>query len=81
MVLGLGTARWRHAALDSSPRLRIPALALFFAGFSIYFQAGKKFSANHWGLPELMPGGERATPDHPGHLGSSPSSRVSRTSL
>jgi protein-S-isoprenylcysteine O-methyltransferase Ste14 len=56
MVLGLGTARWRHAALDSSPGMRIPALALFFVGFSIYFQAGKKISANHWGLPEVMPG-------------------------
>jgi hypothetical protein len=81
MVLGLGTARWRHAALDSSPGMRIPALALFFVGFSIYFQAGEKISANHWGLPEGDAGSERATSDHLGHLGSSPPSRVSRTSL
>jgi protein-S-isoprenylcysteine O-methyltransferase Ste14 len=56
-VLGLGTARWRHAALYSSPRMWIPALALFFAGFSLYFQAGKKFSGRQLaGLPEVMPG-------------------------
>ncbi len=35
----------------------IPALALFLAGFSIYFQAGRKFSGKPLGgLPEVMPG-------------------------
>jgi protein-S-isoprenylcysteine O-methyltransferase Ste14 len=57
IVLGLGSARWRHAAIYSSPWMWIPALALFSAGFSIYFQAGKKFSGKQLGgLPEVMPG-------------------------
>jgi hypothetical protein len=49
MVLGLGTARWRHATLYSSLWMWIPALALFLAGFSIYLQAGKNFSGKQLG--------------------------------
>jgi protein-S-isoprenylcysteine O-methyltransferase Ste14 len=79
MVLGLGTARWRHATLYSSLWMWIPALALFLAGFSIYFQAGKNFSGKQLGgLPEVMPGmneqhlittGIRARVRHPVYLG------------
>jgi hypothetical protein len=55
MVLGLGTARWRHATLYSSLWMWIPALALFLAGFSIYFQAGKNFSGKQLGhLCEML---------------------------
>jgi protein-S-isoprenylcysteine O-methyltransferase Ste14 len=79
MVLGLGTARWRHATLYSSLWMWIPALALFLAGFLIYFQAGKNFSGKQLGgLPEVMPGmkeqhlvtaGIRARVRHPVYLG------------
>lgn len=50
------TARWHHVTLYSSPWPWIPAILLFSAGFWLYAQSGKNFSAKQLGgLPELLP--------------------------
>ncbi|HTR67712.1 MAG TPA: isoprenylcysteine carboxylmethyltransferase family protein [Terriglobales bacterium] len=79
IVLGAITAPWRNLVLYSSPWSWIPAVALFAAGFWVYFQARRQFSLRQLGgLPEIVPrhpeqrlviSGIRSRVRHPVYLG------------
>jgi len=72
------TFRWRHIALYSIGWSWVPAVLLFAAGFWVYSQSGKGFSAKQLGgMPEVMAGhpeqrlvttGIRARVRHPVYL-------------
>ena len=78
IVLGAMTASFRHALLYAAPWTWIPAALLFVAGFWLYKQSGKQFTARQLGgLPELLPShpeqrlvtsGIRARVRHPVYL-------------
>ncbi|HXZ31789.1 MAG TPA: isoprenylcysteine carboxylmethyltransferase family protein [Terriglobales bacterium] len=55
IIVAVLTARWRHAVLYSTRWSWIPAVFLFAAGFRLYAQSSKNFSAKQLGgLPELI---------------------------
>ena len=78
VVVVAATARWRHVTLYWTPWSWLPAMLLFPAGFFLYWQSQKDFSAKQLGgLPELMSGhpeqrlvttGIRAHVRHPVYL-------------
>ena len=78
IVMGALTAPFRHAVLYSFPWTWVPAALLFSAGFWLYKQSGKQFTARQLGgLPELLPrhpeqrlvtSGIRARVRHPVYL-------------
>jgi len=57
IVAGLITAHWRRVALYANSWSWVPAVFFFGAGFWLYSQSGKHFSAKQLGgFPEVMPG-------------------------
>lgn len=78
IILGLITARWRHITLYHTPWSWLPTIVFFGAGFWLYSQSGKNFSAKQLGgLPEVVAGhgeqrlvtsGIRARVRHPVYL-------------
>jgi hypothetical protein len=57
IAAGLVTASWRGVALYSNPLAWVPAAFLFGAGFWLYSQSGKHFTATKLsGFPEITPG-------------------------
>ena len=79
IVVAVATARWRHFALYSIGWSWIPAILLLSAGFWLYSQSRKNFTAKQLGgLPEVISGHEeqrlvttgiRARVRHPVYLG------------
>jgi protein-S-isoprenylcysteine O-methyltransferase Ste14 len=56
IAVALITAPWRRHVLYNAPWTWIPAALLFGAGFWLYAQSGKTFSAKQLGgLPEVVP--------------------------
>jgi len=54
-AVALVTSPWRHVVLYSSHLSWIPAVLLFAAGFWLYTQSRRDFSAKHLGgIPEVM---------------------------
>jgi protein-S-isoprenylcysteine O-methyltransferase Ste14 len=78
-LVAVATARWRHVAVYSVSWTWIPAILLLAAGFWLYSQSRKNFSAKQLGgVPEVISGhteqrlvttGIRAHVRHPVYLG------------
>jgi protein-S-isoprenylcysteine O-methyltransferase Ste14 len=79
ILVAVATARWRHFAVYSVSWAWIPAIPLLAAGFWLYSQSRKNFSAKQLGgVPEVISGhteqrlvttGIRAHVRHPVYLG------------